>query len=243
MSGIGIARGDIRAKAAGWPLHRLLGGAARAIPAYAGGVALGYEPPVALTDEVRQPVDPAQPRPLAHAGRRARHGLRQRRRHALGGLHERPARNGEEIGIIVLAVVAVSRVGGMGGLTRSLPPDMFSLDGVGVSQILAWLNRRSRRHLRDAVRRAGHHHRRRQHEGPARRLLLGAHPHPVRHPRRADRRVRGRALPRHQENPGHACAHRGARPAADRARPLRLRCARGDLPRQGSAQHSRCWCC
>src|SRR5207302_7737772 len=35
----------------GWPLYRLLGGAARAIPAYAGGVSLGYQEPPALVEE------------------------------------------------------------------------------------------------------------------------------------------------------------------------------------------------
>lgn len=52
MSGIDIALWDIRAKAVGWPLYRLLGGTARPLPTYAGGVALGYQPPDALSDEV-----------------------------------------------------------------------------------------------------------------------------------------------------------------------------------------------
>ena len=51
MSGIDMALWDIRAKAAGWPLYRLLGGSARPVPAYAGGVALGYQPPAQLIDE------------------------------------------------------------------------------------------------------------------------------------------------------------------------------------------------
>ena len=53
MSGIDIALWDIRGKAAGWPLYRLLGGASRPIPAYAGGVSLGYQEPSALVDEAR----------------------------------------------------------------------------------------------------------------------------------------------------------------------------------------------
>jgi len=53
MSGIDMALWDIRGKAAGWPLYRLLGGASRPIPAYAGGVSLGYQEPAALVEEVR----------------------------------------------------------------------------------------------------------------------------------------------------------------------------------------------
>jgi D-galactarolactone cycloisomerase len=52
MSGIDIALWDIRGKATGWPLYRLLGGAARDIPAYAGGISLGYQPPESLVEEV-----------------------------------------------------------------------------------------------------------------------------------------------------------------------------------------------
>jgi L-alanine-DL-glutamate epimerase-like enolase superfamily enzyme len=51
MSGIDMALWDIRGKAVGWPLYRLLGGAARPIRAYAGGVSLGYQEPAALVDE------------------------------------------------------------------------------------------------------------------------------------------------------------------------------------------------
>src|ERR1044072_9217310 len=52
MSGIDMALWDIRGKATGWPLYRLLGGAQKPIPAYAGGVSLGYQEPSALVDEV-----------------------------------------------------------------------------------------------------------------------------------------------------------------------------------------------
>jgi L-alanine-DL-glutamate epimerase-like enolase superfamily enzyme len=62
MSGIDLALWDIRGKACGWPLYKLLGGAAKAIPAYAGGVSLGYQPPPSLVDEAR---------PLIEAGYRA----------------------------------------------------------------------------------------------------------------------------------------------------------------------------
>jgi L-alanine-DL-glutamate epimerase-like enolase superfamily enzyme len=57
MSGIDMALWDIRGKATGWPLYKLLGGAARAIPAYAGGVSLGYQPPEELVEEARAHVD------------------------------------------------------------------------------------------------------------------------------------------------------------------------------------------
>lgn len=51
MSGIDLALWDIRGKATGWPLYKLLGGTMKPIPAYAGGVSLGYQPPAALIDE------------------------------------------------------------------------------------------------------------------------------------------------------------------------------------------------
>ncbi|MGE5130511.1 MAG: mandelate racemase/muconate lactonizing enzyme family protein [Sphingomonadaceae bacterium] len=53
MSGIDMALWDIRGKAAGVPLYRLLGGARRGIPAYAGGVSLGYQPSPELIEEAR----------------------------------------------------------------------------------------------------------------------------------------------------------------------------------------------
>lgn len=51
MSGIDMALWDIRGKATGWPLYRLLGGTRRPVPAYAGGISLGYQPPASLIDE------------------------------------------------------------------------------------------------------------------------------------------------------------------------------------------------
>ena len=51
MSGIDMALWDIRGKALGCPLYRLLGGGMRKIPAYAGGVALGWQEPSALAEE------------------------------------------------------------------------------------------------------------------------------------------------------------------------------------------------
>jgi L-alanine-DL-glutamate epimerase-like enolase superfamily enzyme len=62
MSGIDMALWDIRGKACGWPLYRLLGGTAKPIPAYAGGIALGYQEPERLVDEAR---------PMIEAGYRA----------------------------------------------------------------------------------------------------------------------------------------------------------------------------
>ena len=57
MSGIDMALWDIRGKAAGWPVYKLLGGSSRPIPAYAGGVALGFQEPMALVDEIRPLVE------------------------------------------------------------------------------------------------------------------------------------------------------------------------------------------
>lgn len=52
LSGFDMAVWDLRAKAAGWPLYKLLGGQSKSIPAYAGGVSLGYGEPSALVDHV-----------------------------------------------------------------------------------------------------------------------------------------------------------------------------------------------
>ena len=57
MSGIDLALWDIRGQAAGMPLYRLLGGSRRPVPAYAGGVSLGYQKPARLVDEARKSVE------------------------------------------------------------------------------------------------------------------------------------------------------------------------------------------
>jgi D-galactarolactone cycloisomerase len=54
ISGIDMALWDIRGKALGLPLYRLLGGRRKPIAAYAGGVSLGYQPPEQLVDEARK---------------------------------------------------------------------------------------------------------------------------------------------------------------------------------------------
>jgi D-galactarolactone cycloisomerase len=54
MSGIDCALWDIRGQAAGMPLYKLLGGARRPVPAYAGGVSLGYQPPAELLAELQK---------------------------------------------------------------------------------------------------------------------------------------------------------------------------------------------
>jgi D-galactarolactone cycloisomerase len=51
LSGLDLALWDIRAKAAGWPLYKLLGGASKPIRAYAGGISLGWQDPGSLTEE------------------------------------------------------------------------------------------------------------------------------------------------------------------------------------------------
>jgi L-alanine-DL-glutamate epimerase-like enolase superfamily enzyme len=57
MSGVDMALWDIRGKAVGWPLYRLLGGSQHPIPAYAGGVSLGYQEPDSLVGEARSLVE------------------------------------------------------------------------------------------------------------------------------------------------------------------------------------------
>ena len=62
MSGLDMALWDAKGKALNLPLYKLLGGSARPIPAYAGGVSLGYQPPAQLIDEAA---------PLIEAGYKA----------------------------------------------------------------------------------------------------------------------------------------------------------------------------
>ena len=50
MSGIDMALWDIRGKATGWPVYKLLGGSSKRLTAYAGGISLGYQPPEDLAD-------------------------------------------------------------------------------------------------------------------------------------------------------------------------------------------------
>lgn len=54
LSGIDMALWDIRCQASGLPLYKMLGGAAKPIKAYAGGIALGWQDPAALVEEARR---------------------------------------------------------------------------------------------------------------------------------------------------------------------------------------------
>ena len=54
LSGIDIALWDIRGKAAKMPLYELLGGSKRRLPAYAGGISLGYQPKESLAEEAQE---------------------------------------------------------------------------------------------------------------------------------------------------------------------------------------------
>ena len=57
LSGIDMALWDIRGKAIGQPLYKLMGGRSKPVPAYAGGVSLGYQDPKALVAEARPHVE------------------------------------------------------------------------------------------------------------------------------------------------------------------------------------------
>ena len=54
LSGLDMALWDLRCQATGWPLYRLLGGSAKPIKAYAGGIALGWQEPELLAEEALQ---------------------------------------------------------------------------------------------------------------------------------------------------------------------------------------------
>ena len=54
LSGIDMALWDLRGKAANMPLYELLGGTRRRVPAYAGGIALGFQPKESLADEAKE---------------------------------------------------------------------------------------------------------------------------------------------------------------------------------------------
>ena len=54
LAGIDMAMWDIRGKAANMPLYELLGGSKRRLPAYAGGISLGYQPKESLAEEAQE---------------------------------------------------------------------------------------------------------------------------------------------------------------------------------------------
>lgn len=57
LSGIDMALWDIRGKAANLPLYKLLGGSKHRIPAYAGGISLGFQPKESLAEEAQSYVN------------------------------------------------------------------------------------------------------------------------------------------------------------------------------------------
>src|SRR4029453_9927016 len=52
-----LALWDIRGQATGMPLCKLLGGARKPVPAYAGGVSLGYQEPAKLVEEAGESIE------------------------------------------------------------------------------------------------------------------------------------------------------------------------------------------
>lgn len=56
-SGIDMALWDIRGKAANMPLYEMLGGSHKRMPAYAGGIALGYQAPESLAEEAQSYIE------------------------------------------------------------------------------------------------------------------------------------------------------------------------------------------
>src|SRR5690349_15455791 len=56
LSGLDMALWDLRCQLTGWPLYRLLGGTAKPIKAYAGGIALGWQEPATLVEEAKRHV-------------------------------------------------------------------------------------------------------------------------------------------------------------------------------------------
>ncbi len=57
LSGLDLALWDIRGKAIGLPLYKLLGGNKKEVPSYAGGIALGYQEPDQLVQEAKPLID------------------------------------------------------------------------------------------------------------------------------------------------------------------------------------------
>jgi D-galactarolactone cycloisomerase len=53
LSGLDMALWDIRCQMTDWPLYRLLGGRSKPIKAYAGGIALGWQPTSSLVEEAQ----------------------------------------------------------------------------------------------------------------------------------------------------------------------------------------------
>jgi L-alanine-DL-glutamate epimerase-like enolase superfamily enzyme len=54
LSGLDMALWDLKSQAAGLPLVQLLGGSAKPIKAYAGGIALGWQDPASLAEEAQR---------------------------------------------------------------------------------------------------------------------------------------------------------------------------------------------